>query len=55
MPFPSAGDALYLLVYPALMAGLFVLVRHRNPGGDRGGIIDSLILTIGVSLISWTC
>ncbi len=53
VPFPSLGDALYLMVYPVLMAGLIVLVRHRNPGGDRGGSIDSLILTIGVSLVSW--
>ena len=31
VPFPSFGDALYLLVYPALMAGLLLLVRRRNP------------------------
>ena len=37
VPFPSIGDASYVLVYPALMAGLFMLVRRRNPGGDRAG------------------
>src|ERR671915_1177883 len=26
VPFPSLGDAAYVLVYPALMAGLLVLV-----------------------------
>ena len=31
VPFPSIGDALYLLVYPVLMAGLLMLVRRRNP------------------------
>jgi hypothetical protein len=51
--FPSFGDGLYLAVYPALMAGLILLVRARNPEGDRSGVIDSLILTIGVALISW--
>jgi diguanylate cyclase (GGDEF)-like protein/PAS domain S-box-containing protein len=51
--FPSLGDAIYLTVYPALVAGLFVLVRRRNPHGDRAGMIDSLILTVGVGLISW--
>ena len=51
--FPSLGDAIYLMVYPALVAGLLVLVRHRNPGGDRAGVIDSLILTVGVGLLSW--
>jgi diguanylate cyclase (GGDEF)-like protein/PAS domain S-box-containing protein len=51
--FPSLGDAIYLTVYPALVAGLLVLVRRRNPQGDRAGMIDSLILTIGIALLSW--
>ena len=51
--FPSAGDALYLTVYPALMAGLFVLVRRRNPRRDPAALIDALILTIGIGLLSW--
>jgi diguanylate cyclase (GGDEF)-like protein/PAS domain S-box-containing protein len=51
--FPSLGDAVYLTVYPALVAGLLVLVRRRNPRGDRAGVIDSLILTVGVGLLSW--
>ena len=51
--FPSLGDALYLAVYPLLMAGLFVLVRRRNPRRDRSALIDALILTIGVGLFSW--
>ena len=51
--FPSAGDAIYLLVYPCLFAGLVLLVRSRNPGGDRAANIDSLILTVGVALLSW--
>ena len=51
--FPSAGDAIYLLVYPALFAGLLLLVRRRNPSGDRAAVIDSLILTVGFALLSW--
>jgi diguanylate cyclase (GGDEF)-like protein/PAS domain S-box-containing protein len=51
--FPSVGDALYLTVYPALMAGLLVLVRRRNPRPDRAALIDALILTIGIGLLSW--
>src|SRR5207244_10395487 len=50
--FPSIGDGLYLAVYPVLMAGLFVLVRRRNPRPDRSALIDALILTIGVGLLS---
>jgi diguanylate cyclase (GGDEF)-like protein/PAS domain S-box-containing protein len=51
--FPSVGDALYLAVYPVLMAGLFVLVKRRNPRRDLTSLIDALILTIGVGLFSW--
>ena len=51
--FPSFGDVLYLLVYPALAAGMLVLVRRRNPQRDRAAVIDSLILTLGIALISW--
>jgi diguanylate cyclase (GGDEF)-like protein/PAS domain S-box-containing protein len=53
VPFPSIGDGFYVAVYPALMAGLFVLVRRRNPERDRAGVIDSLIITLGLALLSW--
>jgi diguanylate cyclase (GGDEF)-like protein/PAS domain S-box-containing protein len=53
VPFPSLGDAAYVIVYPALMVGLLMLVRRRNPERDRAGAIDSLIMTLGLSLISW--
>jgi diguanylate cyclase (GGDEF)-like protein/PAS domain S-box-containing protein len=51
--FPSIGDAIYLAVYPALVAGLLVLVRRRNPQGDRAGVIDSLIISVGIALLAW--
>ena len=51
--FPSIGDAIYLAVYPPLVAGLLVLVRRRNPRGDRAGVIDSLIISVGIALLSW--
>jgi diguanylate cyclase (GGDEF)-like protein/PAS domain S-box-containing protein len=51
--FPSLGDGVYLTVYPALVAGLLILVRRRNPEGDRVGVIDSLIITVGIALLSW--
>jgi diguanylate cyclase (GGDEF)-like protein/PAS domain S-box-containing protein len=51
--FPSIGDAFYLAVYPALMAGMLVLVRRRNPRRDSAAFIDAAILTIGIGLISW--
>ena len=51
--FPSPGDAIYLTVYPALVGGLLLLVRRRNPDGDRAAGIDALILTVGFALLSW--
>ncbi|HEX9237025.1 MAG TPA: ATP-binding protein [Actinomycetota bacterium] len=53
LPFPSVADVLYLAVYPALVAGLLILIRHRSPGRDRAGLIDSLIISIGLALVSW--
>jgi diguanylate cyclase (GGDEF)-like protein/PAS domain S-box-containing protein len=53
VPFPSLGDALYVAMYPVMMAGLMLLVRRRNAGGDRSGLIDGLILTVGLSLPAW--
>jgi diguanylate cyclase (GGDEF)-like protein/PAS domain S-box-containing protein len=53
LPFPSIGDVLYLSVYPCLIAGVLMLVRRRNPGRDRESLIDSLIVAIGVGVVSW--
>ena len=47
VPFPSFGDALYVAMYPVMMAGLLLLVRRRSAGSDRNGMIDGLILTVG--------
>ena len=51
--FPSIGDGFYLFVYPALMAGLVILIRRRNPEKDRAAAIDSLIMSLGLALLSW--
>jgi diguanylate cyclase (GGDEF)-like protein/PAS domain S-box-containing protein len=52
--FPSAGDAIYLSVYPALFTGLMLLVRRRDPDRrDRAGVLDSLVLTVGFGLLFW--
>jgi PAS domain S-box-containing protein len=53
VPFPSIGDALYLAVYPFLVAGILMLIRRRSPGGDRPSLIDSLIVGVGVGAMSW--
>ncbi|MGZ4399711.1 MAG: putative bifunctional diguanylate cyclase/phosphodiesterase [Gaiellaceae bacterium] len=51
--FPSIGDGLYLAVYPVLMAGLLLLLRHRSPGRNAAAFIDSAILTTGLGLLWW--
>jgi diguanylate cyclase (GGDEF)-like protein/PAS domain S-box-containing protein len=53
VPFPSVGDAFYLAMYPLMMAGLLLLVRRRSNGEDRGGLVDGLVLTVGLALPSW--
>jgi diguanylate cyclase len=52
-PFPSPADALYLASYPLLAAALLVMIRSRTGGGDRAGLIDALIITTGLGLLSW--
>jgi len=53
LPYPSIGDLFYLSVYPCLLAGMFLLMRRRNPGRDRDSMIDSLIVAVGVGVLSW--
>jgi diguanylate cyclase (GGDEF)-like protein len=53
VPFPSIGDAFYIAVYPALMIGVLLGARRRNPQGDRAGVIDALIIAVGFALLSW--
>jgi diguanylate cyclase (GGDEF)-like protein/PAS domain S-box-containing protein len=53
VPFPGLADALYLAVYPLLIAGILLLIRAQSPGRDRVSLLDSLMLTIGVGTISW--
>jgi diguanylate cyclase (GGDEF)-like protein/PAS domain S-box-containing protein len=53
VPFPSLGDAAYLAVYPALIAGVLILERRRSRRADRGSAIDAAILTVGLALPSW--
>jgi diguanylate cyclase (GGDEF)-like protein/PAS domain S-box-containing protein len=53
LPYPAISDALYLSVYPCLVAGILMMIRRRNPGRDRASFIDSLMVSIGLGTISW--
>jgi len=51
--FPSAADALYLAMYPALVAGLVLLVRRRSAGGDWTAAVDATTISTGLGLLAW--
>ncbi|HUY60072.1 MAG TPA: EAL domain-containing protein [Solirubrobacteraceae bacterium] len=54
LPYPSVADVVYLVgVYPCTVAGLLLLIRRRNPGRDSVGLVDAMIVTIGLALLSW--
>jgi PAS domain S-box-containing protein len=53
LPYPAISDILYLSVYPCLIAGLFLLIRQRTAGRDRASLIDSFIIMVGASVLSW--
>jgi diguanylate cyclase (GGDEF)-like protein/PAS domain S-box-containing protein len=54
LPFPSWGDPLYLGFYPCAILGLLLLVRRRSPGRDGATLIDSVMVAVGVGVMSWT-
>ncbi|MGW8886033.1 EAL domain-containing protein [Streptomyces sp. NPDC055749] len=53
-PFPSIADGFYLAQYPLYAAGVLGFIRWRTASRDRGSLIDGLILTAGLALLSWT-
>lgn len=50
---PSLADVSYLLAYPFLGAGLILMIARRRRGRDVPGLIDSLIVTVALGLLSW--
>jgi diguanylate cyclase (GGDEF)-like protein len=51
VPFPSVADAFYLAAYPALVAGMWLLLRSQ--GRDQAGVIDACITAAGSGLLFW--
>ncbi len=51
--FPSIADAFYLTTYSLLAIGLFLLVRAQSRERNVGALLDSLIVTVGLALLSW--
>ncbi|MFI5916102.1 putative bifunctional diguanylate cyclase/phosphodiesterase [Dactylosporangium sp. NPDC051541] len=52
VPYPSVADACFLAAYPALAAGIWLVLRRQ--GHDRAGWIDAGIVAIGAGLLLWT-
>jgi len=52
-PFPSVADIFYLSGMGVTVGAVLWLVRGRVPGGDRAGMLDALIVAVGVGLVSW--
>jgi len=50
---PSLVDACYLLTYPLAGGGLIVFARSRGRERRPTALLDSVILTVGVGLLSW--
>jgi len=53
LPYPSIADIVSLSVYPLLLTGMLLLIQRRNPGHHRAAAIDSLIVAIGIGVLSW--
>jgi diguanylate cyclase (GGDEF)-like protein/PAS domain S-box-containing protein len=52
-PFPSVADGFYLAMYPLAAAALALFTRARTHSADRSSLIDALIITTGLGLLSW--
>jgi diguanylate cyclase (GGDEF)-like protein/PAS domain S-box-containing protein len=52
-PFPSVADLFYLLTYPLFAAGIFLIIRARSAHRDLPSLIDAVIVTTGLGLLSW--
>jgi len=53
VPFPSVADALYLLGYPFLFAGVLRLTRSPDQAVRREDNADAAVVSLGALAISW--
>src|SRR3954468_8359364 len=52
-PFPCLADVFYLLVYPMLAIALLIFIRARSATENRAALLDALVPTAGLGLLSW--
>jgi diguanylate cyclase (GGDEF)-like protein len=53
LPSPSAVDVLYLSLYPALVAGLLVLIVRRTVRREWASLVDATTISTGLGLLVW--
>ncbi|MBM2616067.1 EAL domain-containing protein [Actinoplanes sp. LDG1-06] len=51
--FPGPTDLLYLAVYVLLTGGFLLFVRTRGGASNRAALLDALVPTVGLGLLSW--
>jgi signal transduction histidine kinase len=51
--FPWIFDALYLVRYPLLVAGLLLMVRRRTAGRQPIGLVDTAIVAASMAVVYW--
>lgn len=51
-PYPSVSDALWLLLYPAVIVGMALLVRARSSGFGMGVWLDGVVAGLGLASVS---
>jgi diguanylate cyclase (GGDEF)-like protein len=51
--FPSLADVAFLAAYPLLASALVMFARSRGRERRPTALLDSVILTLGVGLVSW--
>ena len=52
-PTPSSADLAYVLGYPLLICGVFLLLRRRGGGITRAVGVDALVVFLAVFLAQW--
>ncbi|MEV4639984.1 GGDEF domain-containing protein [Actinoplanes sp. NPDC049548] len=50
---PTPADPFFLTLYPACALGLALLIRRREPGGNRTALVDATTITTGLGLLAW--
>lgn len=51
--FPAPSDIAYLTSYPLIAFAVLLLIRAQHRSRDLAGLVDGLIVAVGIGLMSW--